>query len=247
MLRRIIPHILRALVFIIPGVLLVFIVPNLIAGSFASSRIYSVDEVPAEPVAIVFGAGLTRSGDPSAILRDRVETAAELYHAGKVQKLLMSGDNRFVDYNEPGAMREYALRLGVADQDIVLDFAGRRTYDTCYRARHIFGIQQAVLITQSFHITRALYTCNNLGVSSNGVPSDVRRYGRRSYTYWTIREIPATSVAMWEVWVSRPLPVLGKPEPIFTRQESRPFVIHSVAGRPGAAARLYRASEPVYR
>lgn len=194
--------------------------PNLAASEYASTRIYSIAEVPTAPVAIVFGAGLTRSGNPSAILRDRVETAAELYHAGKVQKLLMSGDNRFVDYNEPGAMREYALSLGVADEDIVLDFAGRRTYDTCYRARHIFGIQEAMLVTQSFHITRAVYTCNNLGVTANGVPSDVRRYGRRSYTFWTIREIPATTVAMWEVWISRPLPVLGKPEPIFAGKTS---------------------------
>jgi SanA protein len=215
MLRKTATYFLRALLFAGLGSLLIFGLPYLIASTFSNQRLYTAIEVPPAPVAIVFGAGLTRSGAPSAILRDRVETAAELYHAGKVQKLLMSGDNRFVDYNEPGAMREYAIELGVADKDIVLDFAGRRTYDTCYRARHIFGIQEAVLITQTFHLTRALYTCNNLGVTSNGVPAEVRRYGRRSYSYWTIREIPAISMAMWDIWVSRPLPVLGKPEPIF--------------------------------
>jgi SanA protein len=196
--------------------------PNLLAEAFARQHTYTLATAPSVDVAIVFGAGLTRSGTPSAILRDRVETAAELYFAGKVKKLLMSGDNRFIDYNEPGAMREYAMRLGVPDQDIVLDFAGRRTYDTCYRARHIFGVKNAVLVTQSFHLTRAIYTCNGLGVDSTGIPSDVRRYGRRMWTYWRIREIPATSVAVWEVWISRPLPVLGKPEPIFRGESMHP-------------------------
>jgi SanA protein len=218
MLRRPILYLLRALSILVIAALLLIGLPNLAARSFANPRLYAPDDAPSAPVAIVFGAGLTRTGTPSAILRDRVETAAALYHAGKVEKLLMSGDNRFVDYNEPGAMREYALGLGVADEDIVLDFAGRRTYDTCYRARFIFGIDEALVVTQSFHITRAVYTCGHLGVKASGVPSDVRRYGRRSLSYWSLREMPATAVAVWEVWVARPLPVLGKPEPIFQSQ-----------------------------
>ena len=80
----------------------------------------------------------------------------------RFKKYLMSGDNRFLDYNEPGAMCAYALSLGVPEDAIVLDYAGRRTYDTCYRAHAIFGIQQAVLVTQSFHLPRALFTCNML-------------------------------------------------------------------------------------
>jgi SanA protein len=177
-------------------------------------RVFPVDQVPPTRVAIVFGAGLTRTGGPSAVLRDRVEKAAELYKAGKVSKLLMSGDNRFVDYNEPAAMKSYALELGVPEKDIVLDFAGRRTYDTCYRAKHIFGVEEAILVTQSFHMPRALFTCKGLGLQVNGVAADVRTYGRRSYAYWYIREIPASIVAIWEVWISHPLPVLGNPEPI---------------------------------
>jgi SanA protein len=127
----------------------------------------------------------------------------------------MSGDNRFVDYNEPGAMREYALGLGVPEEDIVLDFAGRRTYDTCYRAREIFGLEQAILVTQAFHLPRALYTCNHLGVEGVGVPADLRDYRREAQFYWQGRETPATLVALWEIHVTRPLPVLGEPEPIF--------------------------------
>lgn len=221
---------LRSLLILVTAVLLLLGLPNLIAGSYAKSLRHTVETVPESPVAIVFGAGLQRNGTPSAILRDRIETAVRLYEAGKVGKLLMSGDNRFVDYNEPGAMREYAMALGVPDEDIVLDFAGRRTYDTCYRARHIFGVREAILITQDFHQPRAIFTCNNLGVQSAGVPAEVRRYGRRSYTYWYLREFAATPVALWEVWVSRPLPVLGKPEPIFRGDSSVPRLTVNAPG-----------------
>jgi SanA protein len=169
-------------------------------------------------VAIVFGAGLWWDGSPSPVLRDRVATAAQLYFSGKVKKILMSGDNRFLDYNEPGAMRAYALGLGVPETDIVLDYAGRRTYDTCYRARAIFGVQEAILVTQGFHLPRALYTCNQLGVQAIGVSADLRDYRRGALVYWHARETPATLVALWEVHLSRPLPVLGYPEPIFPKE-----------------------------
>lgn len=212
MLRKTIKYSLLVLVLI---ALIVFGVPRIITAVYASSRTYSAESAPSHQVAIVFGAGLLRSGTPSPVLRDRIETAAKLYFSGKVQKLLMSGDNRFVDYNEPGAMLNYALELGVPEKDIVLDYAGRRTYDTCYRARHIFGVQDAILVTQNFHLARALYTCNILGVTSLGVAADTRYYLRRYVAIWNVRETLATTVALWEVWVSRPLPVLGKPERIF--------------------------------
>ena len=122
--------------------------PRLITSFFSWSRIYNAANAPFAPAAVVFGAGLTRTGEPTAILKDRVETAAKLYFEGKVQKLLMSGDNRTLDHNEPEAMRQYAIRLGVPSSAIVLDYAGRRTYDTCYRAKAIFGLDSALLVTQ---------------------------------------------------------------------------------------------------
>jgi SanA protein len=189
--------------------------PRWIAGWQTKSQILTSEQVPAERVAIVFGAGLWRDGSPTPVLRDRVAQAAELFFAGKVEKLLMSGDNSHLNYNEPQAMREYALSLGVPEQAIVLDYAGRRTYDTCYRARHIFGVKKAILVTQSFHLPRALYICNNLDIQVNGVASDLRTYPRRSLTFWNLREVPATLVAFWEVHITRPLPILGNPEPIF--------------------------------
>lgn len=197
------------------AILVIFGIPRLTTGIYAKDRLYLIENAPSMPVGIVFGAGLSRSGTPSPVLRDRIETAAILYSTGKIQKILMSGDNRFENYNEPGAMLDYAVQLGIPEKDIVLDYAGRRTYDTCYRARHIFGVKEAILITQSFHMARAIYTCSHLDITSVGVPADIRLYPRRSHAYWNLREIPATTVALWEVWVSRPLPVLGKPEPIF--------------------------------
>lgn len=190
--------------------------PRLITNIQAWTRTQSVDEIAPDRVAIVFGAGLWRDGSPTPVLRDRVMTAAKLYFEGKVEKLLMSGDNRFEDYNEPAAMGDYAMRLGVPEEAIVLDYAGRRTYDTCYRARDIFGLESAILVTQGFHLPRALYTCNALGVEASGVAADVRIYRKRSLAFWHTRETIATIRAMLDVHILQPLPVLGNPEPILT-------------------------------
>lgn len=188
---------------------------RLTTGLYARPRTHSRDEVPARRVAIVFGAGLWRDGTATPVLYDRVAATADLYFAGKVEKLLMSGDNRFVDYNEPAVMRQVALSLGVPEEAIVLDYAGRRTYDTCYRAAAIFGVTEAILVTQAFHLPRAVYLCNHLGVDGVGVEADRRAYRRSSLLYWNVREILATVNALWEVHVSHPIPVLGDPEPIF--------------------------------
>ena len=193
---------------------------KLYAEIYARSRLYIPADAPTKRVAIVFGAGLRRDGTPSPILQDRVKAAADLYFSGKVEKILMSGDNRFLYYNEPGAMLNFALDLGVPKKDIVLDYAGRRTYDTCYRAKSIFGVSDALLVTQRYHLPRAVLTCNALGLKSLGVIADQRNYHSPSKEYWELREVGATIVALWEVWIAKPLPVLGKPEPIFTTYEN---------------------------
>jgi SanA protein len=179
------------------------------------NRIYQKEDAPSERLAIVFGAGLRRDGTPTAVLRDRVETAADLYFRGKVEKILMSGDNRCEYYNETGAMRQYALSLGVPETAIALDFAGRRTYDTCYRAKAIFGVEEALLVTQKFHLPRALFTCNALGLTAYGIEANNNSYRKISLLIWNFREQVATVGAFVDVFVSNPVPVLGVPEPLF--------------------------------
>jgi SanA protein len=193
--------------------IVLIILPRLIMVLQASKKTYPAEDVPPARAAIVFGAGLTASGAPTAVLKDRVTVAVQLYQAGKVEKILMSGDNRFLNYNEPGAMKAFALELGMPEEDIVLDYAGRRTYDTCYRAGAIFQVDQAILVTQKFHLSRALYTCSALGLESLGVEADLRSY--RDEGFWHIREIPASLVAFIQVHLTRPEPVLGEIEPIF--------------------------------
>jgi len=194
--------------------LLVVLLPRILTGVYAMDRLYPEPEAPARRVAIIFGAGLRRDGTPTAMLRDRVLTGAELYFSGKVEKLLLSGDNRFVDYNEPESMRQFALSVGVPDEAIVLDYAGRRTYDTCYRARAIFGVDNALLVTQGFHLPRAVFLCNMLGMETVGVEA-TRCYWTGSPFVWNVREQFATIAAFLDLFVSSPLPVLGDPEPVF--------------------------------
>ena len=215
MFKRIFKMFLKLLFILFILGLLVLFVPRLVTGLFARGRTYTASKVPGQRVAIVFGAGLWRDGSPTPVLEDRVTTAANLFFAGKVEKLLMSGDNRFVEYNEPEAMRQKALALGVPDQAIVLDYAGRRSYDTCYRAKAIFKVDQAILVTQAFHMPRVLYLCNHLGVESIGVVSDLQYYRKSTRLYWNIRELPATIAALWDVNIGHPIPVLGDPIPIF--------------------------------
>jgi vancomycin permeability regulator SanA len=215
MFKKTIKFLWRFTLILILLVSCVLFFPKLIVLLYAAPRIFTADSVPAERVAIVFGAGLRYDGTPTAVLRDRVETAVQLYQQGKVNKLLMSGDNSFVNYNEPEAMRQYALELGIPDKDIVLDYAGRRTYDTCYRAHAIFQVDSAILVTQNFHLPRALFLCNWFGVKSTGVEANNIYFRKLSRFIWHTRELFATTQAVWDVYVSKPLPVLGDPEPIY--------------------------------
>lgn len=193
------------------------ILPRLVTTLHAMNRIYKTEDAPTKRVAIVFGAGLRRDGTPTPILRDRVETAASLYFSGKVEKLLMSGDNSYLNYNEPESMRQYALSLGVPDEAIALDYAGRRTYDTCFRAKAIFEVNDALLVTQKFHLPRALFLCNALGMDALGVDATTpRRSWRGSTLIWNTRELLATVGAFLDVYVTNPQPpVLGEPSPLF--------------------------------
>jgi vancomycin permeability regulator SanA len=221
MLKKVIKFFWRLILNLSLLGLLALFLPRLITGLYAMARVFTVESAPADRVAIIFGAGLRRDGTPTAILRDRVQTAVQLYQQGKVEKLLMSGDNSVVEYNEPEAMRQYALSLGVPDTAIVLDYAGRRTYDTCYRAKAIFGVESAILVTQDFHLPRALFLCNALGLEAVGAEANNFYYLKRSRLIWNTRELLATFGAFMDVYVYKPLPVLGDPEPIFAMKPQK--------------------------
>ena len=214
MLKRMLHWTSRHLLFLVIVALLITFLPRLVTGAYAANRSYQEEEAPPKRVAIILGAGLRRDGTPTAMLRDRVLTGAQLYFSGKVEKLLMSGDNRFVDYNEPEAMRQFALYLGVPDEAIVLDYAGRRTYDTCYRAKAIFGVESALVVTQGFHLPRTVFLCNMLGLEAEGVEA-IHCYWNGSSFVWDVREQFATLAAFLDLYVSTPTPLLGNPEPIF--------------------------------
>lgn len=174
-----------------------------------SGYIYKdIDEIPAKRVAIVFGAGVGGDDTPSSVLQDRILTAVELYKAGKAEKIIMSGDNSIKEYDEPSVMIDYAVKNGVDEKDLQPDYAGRRTYDTCFRAKHIFDLNNAILITQKFHLTRALYLCNSFGIDSIGLVSDLNEY--QGINYMQTRDIYALTLAFIDIELRKPEVILGE-------------------------------------
>lgn len=172
--------------------------------------------VPEERVALVFGAGVLPDGRPSRMLADRVDAAVELHRAGRVEKILMTGDNGRPDYDEVGVMRARALAAGVPPEDVRMDHAGFSTYESCYRARAVFGVERAVLVTQRYHLPRAVYTCGALGVEAVGFGTpDWGSYSDALLARYAAREAAATLNALLFVHALRPLPTyLGPFEPV---------------------------------
>jgi len=182
----------------------------------AKDKTFDVASVPPAQVALVPGAGITADDRPTMALRDRIDGAIELYRAGKVQKILMSGDNSSIYYNEPGAMTNYAIEQGIPESDIVQDYAGRRTYDTCYRAKEIFGLESVIVTTQQYHLSRMVFLCEQFGLNTSGVPVKQSDYLLNRYMMWNVREVLATVAAYIDIYILKPEPILGSPEPIFT-------------------------------
>ncbi|WP_309050345.1 ElyC/SanA/YdcF family protein [Streptomyces sp.] len=158
----------------------------------AAGKLRTTADVPARDVALVFGAGLW-NGRPTPYLAHRLDTAAELYRTGKVRVLLVTGDNSRTAYDEPSAMRAYLTARGVPDARIVSDYAGFDTWDSCVRARRVFGVDRAVLVSQDFHVKRAVALCERAGVEAYGVgaaePHDATWY------HGTTREMFAAAKA----------------------------------------------------
>lgn len=171
---------------------------------------FAVDSVSGEwQVVIVPGASVLRSGQPSDVLADRLLTALEVYKAGKAEKFLLSGDNGQAGYNEVASMRDYLLERDVPGEDIFLDHAGFDTYDTLYRAKAIFGVSSAVIVTQKFHLPRALFIADALHISAIGVIADRQPYVKA--LIFSAREWPARFKALLDVIFKSKPAYLGDP------------------------------------
>ncbi len=202
---------------------LLAIIAAVIPGGWVHFRyqgaIYAMPEtVPSAPIAIVLGAAVRPDGEPSWMLAERVDAAVELYRIGKVQRILMTGDNSTPDYDEVTAMKRYAVERGVPAERVNLDYAGFRTYDSSYRARAIFGIERAVLVTQGYHLPRSLYLANSLGIEAVGLKAGHDRYPRQEY--YNLREAAADIVTWYEINLLHPLPrFLGDPVNLETQNQ----------------------------
>lgn len=157
---------------------------------------------PRPRVAVVFGASVYGNGELSPILEDRVATALELYRLRKVDKILVSGDNRQKNYNEPKAMQEYLVTHAVDPKDVLVDYAGRSTYETCWRAKEAFKLNRAVLVSQGFHLPRALYIAHHLGLDAVGMAGDLRQ--KQEPDYQGVREWAAEVKAFFNLHFAPP-------------------------------------------
>lgn len=176
-------------------------------------RVAGPSDAPNADVAIVLGAKVWPSGTPSNMLQDRLLTGIELYRQGKVGKLLLSGDHGRVSYDEVNAMRAFVLDRGVPPEDVFTDHAGFSTYDTMYRARDVFQVRDALVVTQGFHLDRAVYTARALGLEATGVPADLHVY--QNADRFAARDWLARCKALLQLHVLHAQPrFLGPPIPI---------------------------------
>lgn len=193
-----------------------------------------VAEVPGAEVAIVPGALVEPDGDMSSMLAARVEQASRLWHAGKVEKILVSGDHGSWKYDEPDTMRKALVQDGVAPEDVFEDHAGFDTWATMVRAREIFGVREAVVITQGFHMPRALFLADEAGIDATGLTADLQEWGRQGDKS-TVREVLSRVKAVADVTLDTPV-LAGPKIPIATADGRESWGPAPPAGTPPAGS-----------
>lgn len=182
-------------------------------GQKAHDFIYSdIAKIPQKQVILVLGAKVKENGRMSDILKDRVLTALEIYRAKKASKILLSGDHGTEKYDEVNTMKDFLLKQNVPAQDIFLDHAGFDTYDSIYRARDVFEIESVIVVTQKFHLVRALYIARSLGLDAVGMTADRQKYLGMARNQ--LREIPARLKAFFNVVFQSEPKFLGEKIPI---------------------------------
>lgn len=178
----------------------------------ASGHLYTEADVPAAPVALVLGAQVYPDGTPSPFLAARLELARELYADGKVKVILVSGDHMHWDYNEPGVMFLWLVAHGVPDDKVVLDHAGFDTYDSCDRAARVFGVRKAIVVTQTYHLPRAVALCRQRGIDATGIGDGTMRRYHKPWLTGEVREYGAGVKAAYDVGSGRSPVYLGRHE-----------------------------------
>jgi len=195
-----------SLVVLLGALALILIVPLIMRLSVAANTYNSTESVPETEVAIVLGASVVRD-KPSPVLAARANEAVELYQKGKVQKILVTGDSGDSTHDEVTPVRDYLLESGIPTEDIFLDPSGFDTYSSMYRARAVFGTESATIVTQNFHLPRALFLARTLGIDAVGVVAPGGEYLWQSY----LREIPASWKAIFDIILKRQPKFMGEP------------------------------------
>lgn len=178
--------------------------------SFARGHLFNTADVPYAPVGLVLGALAYPDGTPSSFLRARLDLGRELLAAGKIGMILISGDHAAAAYDETRSMHEYLLSAGVPDAKVVVDPHGYDTYDSCVRAREVYGVTKITMITQSYHLPRAVGTARAVGLDAAGVGDDSVRDRRRAWTQGLIRDQLACLKTVADLALER-RPVLQNP------------------------------------
>ncbi len=182
----------------------VLLMANVIVVS-KQKYIFSFETVPTSSVALVFGGGMHSKTEMSTMQKDRVIRGVELYKAGKVFKIMMTGDDGETSGdNEVGAMRQFAIDSGVPASDVFVDPHGYRTYESCYRERYVYDITSIIAVSQSFHLPRIIYFCRGFGIETVGVASDLQPYGWRTVLS-NVREVGARLKGWWQKEISKPM------------------------------------------
>ena len=192
-----------------------FLTINYYVERLGAKYIYTTQDVPAADTVLVLGAYVLPDGTLSTMLQDRVMAGYELYENGKVPKIIVSGDHGRQDYDEVNTMKDFIKSKGVTGQDIFMDHAGFSTYESLYRARDIFQVKKVIIVTQRYHLPRAIFIARELGLEAYGVASDNHDYGPVMAKY-EVREMAARNKDFWTAKVFKPEPTfLGDAIPVF--------------------------------
>lgn len=183
--------------------------------SVGTAYILNASDIPEADAILVLGAYVFPSGTVSTMLNDRLTVGYELYEQGKAPKLLVSGDHGRKDYDEVNSMKDFLKNKGVPGENVFMDHAGFSTYESMYRARDIFKVQKVIIVTQEYHLKRAVFVARELGLDAYGVASDKRDYGQ-AMTMYTLREIAARNKDFFWAKIIKPEPTfLGDSIPVF--------------------------------